>query len=315
MALKKFTVSISNEDQNLALLQCKNYNANFNPFSYKELPKKNVAKSLKMLEFCLKGDYPNDDDTILAVKAENGIYSKFYGPMVLKKEDQLGIQIFDRFYPLSLNDGNITGEHIPESVEVSVEFEKVTFNDFENVIVKFSIFNEDADTLVSIYVPVKWVDFKNQPEVELVQRYLKKNPTKLLEYVGEKGKGGDNLPTIKLKQLEIGDKFQVVDYQHIKFQNRQAFLLTIIPDSTSGYYYPNPESEDTEQLPEKFKVWSNTELLRYLSSNPVIDEDNPASLLIRDKKKTSKGVSVSTPLIISETSFNDDDEDELDFDF
>jgi hypothetical protein len=314
MALKKFTVSLSNEDKNLSLLQCKEYNSNFNQFKFFELPKKNLAKSLKMLEFCLKGDYPSDEDTILAVKAENGIFKKFYGPMVLKKDNQLGVQIFDRFYELNLEEGYMVGDHIPDNVEVSVEFEKVTFNDFENVVVKFSIFNEDADTLVSIYVPVKWVDFKDQPEVELVQRFLKKNSSKLLEYVGEKGNGGDNLPALKLKQLEIGDKFLVSDYQHIKFQNREAFLLTIIPDDTSGYYYPNVDSDETEPLPQKFKVWSNSELVRYLSSNPVIDENNPATLLIRDKKKTAKGVSVSTPLIVSESSFTDDEE-ELDFNF
>lgn len=309
------TISVSKECPFITKLEGKKYSENFTKFSFhdlKDMGLKNMYKGLNAFVKTFENEF-NPDDTALAVKSEDGFFEKFYGPMVVISEGKLVIQNFNKEYDLSFKEDNTNTieTYAPAPIEVEGCFVKTTFNDFENVVMKISLINSEKETVTHFMVPVKWLDIKDQPDADDLNRFLRRgNWEAIKKQIGTKG-GNSYLKTYKLKNLEDGDQFQVTSYKHLKFNTHESFVLTV--QNQNGAMIED-ENGNKDYLPETFGVWANAQISRILQSNPEISNENPATLFIKSKKKVKNGVSVDAPLILPDTD-TDDDEDEIDFGF
>lgn len=311
--MKKHNIAIVIESPIFSPLSGKLYKQGFNKLTKQDLENLGLNKAVKvldMLNYTFRGEEYNPNDTVIGIKADKGGFlNRLYGPMIVQSEGKLGIQNHDYFYPIIVNsESEIENSETPEDVTVELSFYKDS-SKFENTVASLVWFNHSKDVKTSLMVPIKWKDFKNQPDPDDLNRFLRKGDIdSILQNVGEKGGNGKNfLPTIKLKQLQEENSFTCYGYKEINLTNRKAYVLHLMPKDAQYY-----ESEDGEllEIPPKFSTWANTAIGNILMSNPNINEDNTATLYIKSKVEHKKGVSVDAPLILPD--LGDDEDDDLD---
>jgi hypothetical protein len=325
--MQNYTVLIATENASLAQYTGRKYPKGMNPVSFEELAKvsKNTTKALSALVKVLSGSEPDPESQAMVVGTQSGAFKRFYGPELAAQDDQLGIAFGSVFYPMPTDKGAFAGE-LPEGVSIKLGFQVAKLNGFDELTFKVSILLEATDTLLGFNLPIRWEDYKaTKPDIEVLNTLFERKPKEVVQLLDAPydGSGSFDGPTLKLGQLMIGEVYTVVGYRAVNTSNGPSFMIQIagqvdeagepIQDYLSA---ANEEDKGNQEPLLQAEVWSNGPLKTFLSSGPEINEESPAEIHIRSKKKTKTGnISVDAAIIFDAPDVHEVEEDELDFNF
>jgi hypothetical protein len=261
---------------------------------YTALPNANLPKAMRLaldkVFIALTGEeLPLEENTFL-IKAEDGIYSRLFGPILKAGNDEVEgtstgsftIQWGNRYIPVTLGKEGLGVEINGQPVQFEAEFCEFNFSGrFPDPCLMVSIDEEDGSGQTAMPIAVRFIDFKTPPEIKVLNSLLKKNKADeiipLVQEVTPRGSGGTRSTCdseIDFRDLEIGE-YSVIGYRSANTKFGTSYRIVI-----------NDYPENTGQTAE---TWAHTSLRSLLATSPEITPEKPALLHIRDKEVTNEG--------------------------
>lgn len=326
--MKTFRAEISDTQSVLTPLMARRYesgNTAYNLGQIRETLSKNIAKAYSLLYQVLTGNQAQDDLDVFTVNASNGAFKRFYGPTICcnAKRDGLILLMGSESILLTLKKGKLENLSLPEGMDLAAKVAKEKVGNFDEVIVKVSIYIEGQDTLLVYPIPLRLKIEENdegqkvEPDFDALEQAFERNIKSLLPMVGDVPQLSDfDGPLIKLSQLDEDSVYKVVGYRACKPSGRLSFILHILPtEPEQGYDKDGEYTVFESELGAE--VWGNSSLVGPLSAKPEITEEKPAELIIRGMRQNKSGTTtVDCALIIAQPELKASDlEAELDLDF
>lgn len=302
------TIEVGTGSIDLAPLAGREYSTAYTALPNANLPR-NLRVDLDQVFTAITGEeLPLEENTFL-IKAEDGVYSRLFGP-VLKagaedvegtEPDKLYIQWGPRFIPVSLEKGGLK----TPTVTLDAEFADYNFSGRGNdhaLMVSFE--NEDGTGQTVLPLAVRFVDWQNPPEIKALNALLKKKPEDifpLIQPAMPKGTGSRVKADseIDFRDLEEGQSYTVTSYRPVSTQYGQSYRMVLSGHPTEGL---------------TAECWAHSSLRPILSTQPEITEEKPAVLTIREKSLTADGkVRIRCSLIITRSETLQEGDLDLDF--
>ncbi len=310
------TIQVGTGSPDFAPLAGRLYNSQFTSLPNSCLPK-SVRKSLDKVYLALTGEeLPLDEGTFL-IKAEDGVYTRLFGPILKAGSDDVEgteagsayIQWGDRYLPVSLGKEGVTVQINGQPVSLEAEFDEFNFSGRGNdPSLMISVDEEDGSGQVVLPVAVRFVDWENPTDTKTLNAMLKKGKEAeiltLIQQVTPKGGGGGGANRadhdIEFRDLEEGMSYSVVSYRSCETKYGTSYRI-ILAD------HPN-EGETSE-------CWAHSSLRPLLATKPEISEENPATLHIKEKSVSEKDgkVRIRCSMILSAQAEVSDDDLDLNF--
>jgi nitrate reductase NapAB chaperone NapD len=288
-------------------LRTKSYTENYNKVPNRALPAKvrNMIKSaldLIGLEF-------NGDDHTVTVKANNGVFETIYTPTIWKGDGDKGavIEWGDKEVPLTLilkhpnldwtvsteNGQTILSIETKDSYELSEELKNI--DSFDGLAFVLRMFLVEADET-------------KRPSVNQLTRLLRDasktgNTTELAKHLKQR-----QLLTYKMADLGIG-QFKVVDYTENIGLYGKMYTMSCIYENDLDF---TTCKGDTLKKGDTFRVFGASNVNNLLGLSPIINQDNPANLIISSIEEGKNGKTKVTATITCKFNKSEGDDD-LDF--
>lgn len=259
---------------------------------YTSLPNANLPKGMrrdldKVFTAMTGEELPLEENTFL-IKAEDGVYSRLFGPVLKVGNDEVEgtssgkffVQWGNRYIPVSLGKEGVTVTINDQPVTLEAEFSEFNFSGRgDDHALMISVDEEDGSGQVVLPVAVRFVDWQNPPEIKALNALMKKGKeAEILATVQEatpRGSGRQRADhEIDFRDLEEGSSYEVTSYRAC--QTAYGPSYRIILDG-----YPN-EGETAE-------TWAHSSLRPLLATQPEISSEKPAVLHIKEKTLTNDG--------------------------
>lgn len=312
----KFTVNfieVGTSSPELAPLAGREYKNRFTALPNANLPKA-MRLSLDKVFTALTGDeLPLEDNTFL-IKAEDGIYTRLFGPILKAGNDevegtatgQFCIHWGNRYIPCSLGKDGLSVEINGQVVTLEAEFDEFNFSGRgTDPALMLSVDEEDGTGQVVLPLAVRYVDWQNSPDTKTVNAMMKKNKAEdilaLIEQVSPRGSGSraNADKEIDFRELPIG-QYNVTSYRSANTKYGVSYRI-VISD------YPAGSGETAE-------TWAHASLRQLLATNPEVSEEKPALLHIKDKEDMGEGKTrIRCTMILSQQEEVDPDSLDLNF--
>jgi hypothetical protein len=193
-----------------------------------------------------------------------------------------------------------------QPITLEAEFAQYNFSGRGgDVSLMVSVDEEDESGQVILPVAVRFADYKNVPEVKVLNGMLKKKPEDLAPLVQEaKPKGSGNSRSnadgeFDFKDLAVDVNYEVISYRPVNTTYGQTFRMTI-----RNY----PDDGLTAE------GWCHSTLRSIFATQPEISEEKPAVLTIKDRTVTTDGKTrIRCALILSRQEEVNEDDLNLDF--
>jgi hypothetical protein len=282
------TIEVGTASPDLAALAGRSYDSQYTALPNANLPRV-MRQNLDKVFLAMTGeDLPLEENTFL-IKAEDGIYNRLFGP-VLKagssdvegtSDGSLYIQWGPRYIPVSLTKEGMTVTVNDQPITLEVEFSEFNFSGRGgDVALMVSVDEENDSGQVILPVAVRFTDYKNVPEVKVLNGMLKKKSEELIPLVQQvtpKGSGtfrsrADN--DIDFKDLEVDVAYEVISYRPVNTTYGQTFRMMLRDYPVSG---------------QTAECWCHSTLRPIFATQPEITEEKPAILTIKDKQTTPDG--------------------------
>jgi len=303
------TIPVGTGSPDLAPLAGREYESNYTPLPNANLPKA-MRRSLDKVFLALTGEeLPLEENTFL-IRAEDGVYSRLYGPVLKAGSDEVEgtesgsfcIQWGNRYIPVSLGKGGLTVEINGQPVTLEAEFSEFNFSgrgDDPSFMV--SVDEEDGSGQIVLPLAVRFIDYANPPEVKALNAMMKKDKQAeillLVEEVSTRGsKRADH--EIEFRDLEEGKSYTVTSYRGVDTKYGQSYRIVISDYPTAG---------------ETAEAWAHSSLRPLLATAPEISTESPATLNIREKSVKNGKTRIRCSMILSAQA--EVDEDGLDVNF
>jgi len=307
------TIEVGTASIDLAPLAAREYKNQYTALPNANLPRV-MRQNLDKVFMALTGeDLPLEENTFL-IKAEDGIYSRLFGPVMKVGSSEvegtvdgsLYIQWGPRYIPVSLSKEGVTVEVNGQPVTLEAEFAKYNFSTRgEDVSLMISVDEEDGSGQVLLPIAVRFIDYQNQPDVKVLNGMMKKKPEDiipLVQQVTPKGSGSNTRRAdhdIEFRDLEVDVPYQVVSYRPVTTTYGQTYRMTLQDYPVAG---------------ETSECWAHTTLRPIFATQPEISAESPATLTIKDKTTTQDGkVRIRCALILSRQVEVNEDDLNLDF--
>lgn len=285
-AFKVTTIDLGTGSVDLAPLAGREY-----PNQYTSLPNANLPREMRrnldLIFTAMTGEeLPLEENTLL-IKAEDGVYTRLFGPVLKAGEDgvegttsgSMFIQWGNRFIPVSLGKEGAGVTVNGQEVTLEAEFGEFNFSGRGNDhALMISVDEEDGSGQVVLPVAVRFVDWSNPPEVKALNALMKKNKqdeiVSLIQPVTARGSGGRQRADhdIDFRDLEEGMEYQVIAYRSVNTVHGTSYRIVLAD-------HPNPG--------ETAEAWAHTSLRPLLATQPEISAEKPATLSIKEKTVTA----------------------------
>lgn len=275
------TIQVGTGSTSLAPLAGREYQSQFTSLPNANLPKA-MRRDLDKVFLALTGEeLPLEENTFL-IKAEDGVYSRLYGPVLKAGSDGVEgtesgsayIQWGNRFIPVSLGKGGVTVQINGQPVSLEAEFDEFNFSGRGNdPALMIAVDEEDGSGQVILPVAVRFMDWENPTDTKTLNAMLKKGKEAeiltLIQEVKAKGSGPSRADhDIEFRDLVEGMSYEVISYRECDTRYGQSYRITL-----SNY----PAEGETAEC------WAHSSLRPLLATKPEINEESPATLHIKEK--------------------------------
>ncbi len=312
-AFKVTTIEIGTGSSDLAPLAGREYKSAYTPLPNANLPRE-MRRNLDMVFTALTGEeLPLEENTLL-IKAEDGVYTRLFGPVLKAGEDgiegtesgSMYIQWGNRYIPVTLTKEGAGVAVNGQEVTLEAEFGEYNFSGRGNDhALMVSVDEEDGSGQVVLPVAVRFQDWSNPPEVKALNALMKKNKQSdivtLIQPVTARGSGGRQRADhdIDFRDLEEGMEYSVIAYRGVNTIHGASYRIVLAD-------YPVPG--------ETAEAWAHTSLRPLLATQPEISAEKPATLSIKEKSVTNDGKTrIRCSLILSRQEEIEDGSLDLNF--
>lgn len=307
------TIHVGTTSPDLAPLAGREYTG-----AYISLPNANLPKAMRRdldkVFLALTGEeLPLESNTFL-IKAEDGVYSRLFGPILKAGSDGVEgttsgsayIQWGDRYIPVSLGKEGLTVDINGQPVTLEAEFSEFNFSGRGNdPAMMVSVDEEDGSGQVVLPLAVRFVDWQNPPEIKALNAMMKKNKEEdILSLIQEvTAKGSSNLQhadhEIDFRNLEEGASYEVVSSRACETKYGTSYRIILANYPVEG---------------ETAETWAHASLRPLLSTQPEISTEKPATLHIKERSVNDEGkVRMRCSLILSQQEEISDEALDLNF--
>ena len=300
----------------------------------KELDKRDYALLSNLIKVFWPDQLENEEFTPILVSSTGGTFDAMYGPILCKDENnKLVLSAGLIQVPL----GNKGGKIPYDGAEIEVDIVSDEFNGYEkSTLLSITMFKpgekeEEEGITVSYSLPIKFRKLdkdsdEKYPEVKELSTYLKRSPSKLVEWLGLPPQ--PSLEAIPAKCLHPGT-YKAVSYKVIAKRNGGLMALLTVEGATDEnglftqtYIDPSDDSRENEYPLESVNVFLKDNLIPTLQLEPDISPDKPATYVVKsvtelkNKDGSTKGYRVSDSLLMNDDVVfaTDNQEDDLDLD-
>jgi hypothetical protein len=306
-------IEVGTSSPELAPLAGREYKNRFTALPNANLPKA-MRLSLDKVFTALTGEeLPLEENTFL-IRAEDGIYSRLFGPILKAGNDEVDgtatgqfcIHWGNRYIPVSLGKEGLSVDINGQTVNLEAEFAEFNFSGRgSDPALMISVDEEDGSGQTVLPLAVRYIDWQNPPEIKAVNALMKKNKAEdilsLIEQVTPRGTGSRTSADkeIDFRELPIG-QYNVTSYRAANTKYGVSYRI-VISD------YPAGSGETAE-------TWAHASLRQLLATNPEVSEDKPALLHIKDKEDMGDGKTrIRCTMILSQQEEVDPDSLDLNF--
>lgn len=283
------TIPVGTGSTSLAPLAGREYQSQFTSLPNANLPKA-MRRDLDKVFLALTGEeLPLEENTFL-IKAEDGVYSRLYGPVLKAGSDDVEgteagsayIQWGNRYLPVSLGKEGVTVQINGQPVTLEAEFDEFNFSGRGNdPALMIAVDEEDGSSQVILPVAVRFVDWENPTDTKTLNAMLKKGKEAeiltLVQQASPRGSGGGGANRadhdIEFRDLEEGMSYEVVSYRGCETKYGQSYRIMLANYPAEG---------------ETAECWAHSTLRPLLATKPEISEENPATLHIKEKTVSEK---------------------------
>lgn len=307
------TINVGTGSPDLAPLAGREYTSS----NWVSLPNANLPKAMRreldLVFTALTGEELQLESHTLLIRAEDGVYSRLYGPALKAGVDgiegtQTGkffIQWGDRFIPISIGKEGVSVDINGQTVSLEAEFGEFNFSGRGNDhALMVAVDEEDGTGQVVLPLAVRFTDWENPPEIKALNALMKKGKEaeilSLVQEVSARGGGRQRADhDIDFRDLDEGVVYQVTGYRNLNTQYGQSYRITLADHPVEG---------------ETSECWAHASLRPLLATQPEISADKPAMLTIKDKTISADNkVRIRCSLILSQQEEVSDDALDLNF--
>lgn len=287
--MKNVKIDVNLSERNRARLETKSYES-----AYTDVPNRALPQALKdemgVIYEALTGEGLPEDSHTFTVRADSGTFKRLYSPTVFSTEDKnVVIRWGDRDIPVSFEAGKIKVEGA--AAKTKFAFKDETLGKYEEPVLSVSI--AQSGTLYTMPFPVRSADWENRVNGDILDALLEESPEKIAENLavaGDPSKRGESGPRmqgyiIKVAELPLGT-YTLTSYRSRETQYGMDYMIQAVIEE--------PFSATTRMKDEVTEEWGDAEvevsgfaiikpnnaLKKLLAADPVIDENNPATLTV-----------------------------------
>ena len=288
--MKNLKIDINLSERNRARLETKTYDSNYTDVPNRALPPALNGELSVIYEALTGEDLPIDSHTF-TVRADGGTFKRLYSPTVMSTEGNAGVIIRwgDRDIPLTFASGKVKVDGA--ATKTKFAFKDDTIGKYEEAVLSVSIAKEG--TLYTMPFPVRSADWENRVNGDILDALLEESPDKIAEQLAiagdpsKRGEGGPRLQghIIKVAELPLGS-YTLTAYRPRETQYGMDYMIqTVIEEpfvaTTRAKDELTEEWGDVEVEVSGFAIVKpNNALKKLFAADPIIDEDNPATLTV-----------------------------------
>lgn len=285
------SINLSSTNPAFARLAARSYDRQYCPVPNTSLPKV-ILNDLGVIFKGLTGEeMPKDDNTIL-VKADEGVFTRMFTPVLVNDQDGYAIRWGSRIIPLTIKDTKLS------AADSKLTFKAGVYNFSgrgENVCL-FALMKEaETGDTVKMPIVVRFASWDSPLDKDEFDAMFSEDLEGLLLQIAENKQptGGQrtNEEILSFRDLIEGD-YSVIDYREVTTSYGKNHILTL--EGVPGYG-------------ESVACWGHSSIKNILLAQPVISKDEPAILSILSKEQTKDGKwRIKASLAVS--SFAEDDD-------
>ena len=288
--MKNVKIDVNLSERNRARLETKTYDS-----AYTDVPNRALPEALKeemgVIYNALTGEDLPEDSHTFTVRADSGTFKRLYSPTVMSTEGNAGVIIRwgDRDIPVTFDSGKIKVEGA--AAKTKFAFKDETVGKYETPVLSVSI--AQSGTLFTMPFPVRSADWENRVNGDILDALLEESPDKIAENLAvagdpsKRGEGGPRMQghIIKVAELPIGT-YTLTAYRSRETQYGMDYMIqTVIEEpfvaTTRVKDDVTEEWGDAEVEVSGFAIIKpNNALKKLLAADPIIDENNPATLAV-----------------------------------
>ena len=287
--MKNVKIDVNLSERNRARLETKTYES-----AYTDVPNRALPEALKdemsVIYEALTGDSLPEDSHTFTVRADSGTFKRLYSPTVFSTEDKnVVIRWGDRDIPVSFDSGKIKVDGA--ATKTKFAFKDETVGRYEEPVLSVSI--AQSGTLYTMPFPVRSADWENRVNGDILDALLEESPDKIAENLAvagdpsKRGEGGPRMQghIIKVAELPLGT-YTLTAYRSRETQYGMDYMIqTVIEEpfvaTTRMKDEVTEEWGDAEVEVSGFAIVKpNNALKKLLAADPIIDENNPATLTV-----------------------------------
>ena len=288
--MKNVKIDVNLSERNRARLETKTYES-----AYTDVPNRALPEALKdemgVIYEALTGDSLPEDSHTFTVRADSGTFKRLYSPTVFSTEGNAGVIIRwgDRDIPVSFDGGKIKVEGA--ATKTKFAFKDEAIGKYEEPVLSVSI--AQSGTLYTMPFPVRSADWENRVNGDILDALLEESPEKIAENLAvagdpsKRGEGGPRMQghIIKVAELPLGT-YTLTAYRSRETQYGLDYMIqTVIEEpfvaTTRMKDEVTEEWGDAEVEVSGFAIVKpNNALKKLLAADPIIDENNPATLTV-----------------------------------
>jgi len=320
--MKNCKIDVNLSEKNRARLETKSYDS-----AYTDVPNRALPETLKVelgvIYDALFGEELPEDSNTFTVRADNGTFKRLYSPTVFATEGNAGVIIRwgDRDAAVAFDNGKIKVEGA--ATKLKLAFKDETIGKYDEPVLSASIAKDG--TLYTMPFPVRSADWENRMTGDILDALLEESPDKIAENLAvagdpsKRGEGGPKLNghIIKVATMPIGE-YKLTSYRPRETQYGTDYLIQAVIDE--------PFTATTRQKDEVTEEWGDAEvevsgfaivkpnnaLKKLLAAEPIISEENPATLHVLEHGEYN---GFATAKVALKCSAYTDSADAFDLDF
>ena len=288
--MKNVKIDVNLSERNRARLETKTYES-----AYTDVPNRALPAALKeemgVIYEALTGEGLPEDSHTFTVRADSGTFKRLYPPTVFATEGNAGVILRwgDRDIPVTFDSGKIKVEGA--ATKTKFAFKDETIGKYEEPVLSVSI--AQSGTLYTMPFPVRSADWENKVNGDILDALLEESPEKIAENLAvagdpsKRGEGGPRMQghIIKVAELPLGT-YSLTAYRSRETQYGMDYMIqTVIEEpfvaTTRMKDEVTEEWGDAEVEVSGFAIIKpNNALKKLLAADPIIDENNPATLTV-----------------------------------
>ena len=288
--MKNVKIDVNLSERNRARLESRSYDSNYTDVPNRALPE-SLRADLGIIYEALTGDMLPEDSNTFTVRADGGTFKRLYSPTVFSTEGNEGVIVRwgDRDIPVQFTDGKIKVDGADRKAKFAFKDDQI--GKYDEPVLSVSIAKEG--TLYTMPFPVRSADWENRMTGDILDALLEESPDKIAENLGvagdpsKRGEGGPSFQGhwIKVAELPLGT-YTLTNYRSRETNYGTDYMIQAVIEepfvATSRAKDPDTEEwGDVEVEVSGFAVIKpNNNLKKLLSAEPIISEEQPATLTV-----------------------------------